>query len=121
MPAGSSKAYFWKGLTTRQITMLVPCYMSLPANWPQISDVCEDESRRCVESRVLSTPLMTVEPIVDHRTSQRFRLLAAARYNFPGAFNITGMNGYAPVVPFDPGADGVPYASVFHQGILRSN
>jgi hypothetical protein len=101
--------------------MLVPCYMSLPANWPQISDVCEDESRRCVESRVLSTPLMTVEPIVDHRTSQRFRLLAAARYNFPGAFNITGMNGYAPVVPFDPGADGVPYASVFHQGILRSN
>jgi hypothetical protein len=69
----------------------------------------------------LSTPLMTVEPIVDHRTSQRFRLLAAARYNFPDAFNITGMNGYAPVVPFDPGADGVPYASVFHQGILRSN
>jgi len=64
---------------------------------------------------------MTVEPIVDHRMSPRFRLLAAARYNFRGAFNITGMNGHAPAVPFDPGADGVPYASVFHHGILRSN
>jgi hypothetical protein len=64
---------------------------------------------------------MTVEPIVDHRTSKRFRLLAVASCDFPAAFNITGMNGYAPVVPFDPGADGVPYPSVFHQGILRSN
>jgi hypothetical protein len=64
---------------------------------------------------------MAVEPIVDHRISQRFSLFAVASYDFPSAFNITGMNGYAPMVPFDPGADGVSYASVFHQGILRSN
>jgi hypothetical protein len=69
----------------------------------------------------LSTPLMAVEPIVDHRMSQRFRLLAVAGDDFPCAFNITGMNGYAPLIPFDPGADGVPYTSVFHQGTLRSN
>jgi hypothetical protein len=48
---------------------------------------------------------MAVEPIVDHRMSQRFRLFAVASYDFPGAFNITGMNGYAPLVPFDPGAE----------------
>jgi hypothetical protein len=71
--------------------------------------------------RPFSTPLMAVEPIVDHRMSQRFRLFAVASYDFPGAFNITGMNGYAPLIAFDPGADGVPYASVFHQGIVRSN
>jgi hypothetical protein len=53
--------------------------------------------------------------------SQRFRPLAVASYDFSGAFNITGMNGYAPLVPFNPSADGVPYTSVFHQGILRSN
>jgi hypothetical protein len=64
---------------------------------------------------------MAVEPIVDHRMSQRFRLLAVAGNDFPCAFNITGMNGYAPLIPFDPGADGVSYTSVFHQGTLRSN
>ena len=69
----------------------------------------------------LSTPLMAVEPIVDHRMSQRLRLLAVAGDDFPCAFNITGMNGYAPLIPFDPGADGVPYTSVFHQGTLRLN
>jgi hypothetical protein len=69
----------------------------------------------------LSTPLMAVEPIVDHRMSQRLRLLTVAGDDFPCAFNITGMNGYAPLIPFDPGADGVPYTSVFHQGTLRLN
>jgi hypothetical protein len=59
---------------------------------------------------------MAVEPIVDHRMSQRLRLLTVAGDDFPCAFNITGMNGYAPLIPFDPGADGVPYTSVFHQG-----
>src|SRR5262249_41868179 len=75
----------------------------------------------CRHRRRFSTPLMAIEPIVDHRMSQPFRLLAVASYDFPGAFNTTGMNGYAPVVAFDPGADGVPDASVFHQGVLRSN
>ena len=50
---------------------------------------------------------MAVEPIVDHRMRQSFRLLAVAGDDFPCAFNITGMNGYAPLIPFDPGADGV--------------
>jgi hypothetical protein len=69
----------------------------------------------------LSTPLMAVKPIIDQRMRQRLRLLAVAGDDFPCAFNITGMNGYAPLIPFDPGADGVPYTSVFHQGTLRSN
>ncbi len=64
---------------------------------------------------------MAAEPFVDHRMSPRFRLLAVARYDLREAFNITRMNGYSPVVPFDPGADGVPYTSVFHQVILRVN
>jgi hypothetical protein len=63
---------------------------------------------------------MAVEPIVDHQMSQRFRLFAVASYDFPGAFNITGMNGCAPLVPFDPGADGVPYASVFHKKRVKA-
>jgi len=46
--------------------------------------------------------------------SQRFRLLAVASYYFWKAFNVTGMNGYSPVVPFNPGPDGVPYAPVVH-------
>jgi hypothetical protein len=25
------------------------------------------------------------------------------------------MNGYAPLIAFDPGADGVPYASMLHK------
>ena len=37
-----------------------------------------------------------------------------ASYHFPGAFNITGVNGYVPFVSFDPSADGVPYAPVLH-------
>jgi hypothetical protein len=64
---------------------------------------------------------MAVEPIVDHRMSKRFRLLAVAGDDFPCTFNITGMNRYAPLIPFDPGADGVPYTSVFHQRTLRLN
>jgi hypothetical protein len=64
---------------------------------------------------------MAVEPIVDHRMSQRLRLLAVAGYTFWDAFNIAGMNGYSPVVPLNPGADGVSYSSVFHKGALRSD
>jgi hypothetical protein len=43
---------------------------------------------------------------------QRFRLLTVARYDLSGAFNVSRMNGYAPFISFDPGADGVPYAPV---------
>jgi hypothetical protein len=46
--------------------------------------------------------------------SQRFRLLAAAGYNFWTAFDITGMNDDSPVVPLNPGAEDVPYAPVLH-------
>jgi hypothetical protein len=62
----------------------------------------------------LSAPLVAAEPIVDHRMSQRFRLLASAGYNFWNAFDITRMNDDSPVVPFNPGAEGVPYAPVLH-------
>ena len=37
-----------------------------------------------------------------------------ASYHSSGAFNITGVNGYAPFVSFGPSADGVPYAPVVH-------
>ena len=37
-----------------------------------------------------------------------------AVYDFAGAFNITGVNDYGPLVSFDPSADGVPYAPVLH-------
>jgi hypothetical protein len=79
------------------------------------------QRRSIPAARRISTPLVAMEPIVDHRMSPRFRLLAVAGYNFRNAFNITGMNGYSPVVPFNPGADSVPYSSVFHRGALRSD
>ena len=68
-----------------------------------------------------STPLMAIEPIVYHRPSQCFGVLAVAGYDFAGAFNIAWINGYEPFVSFDPGADGVPDAPVFHSDILGSN
>jgi hypothetical protein len=64
------------------------------------------------------TPLMAVEPIVYHGMSQCFRLFAVAGYDFSGAFNIIRMNGYVPLIAFDPGADGVPYASILHKDIF---
>ena len=60
---------------------------------------------------------MVAEPIVDHRMSQRFRFFAASGHNFWNAFDITGMNDDSPVVPFNPGAEGVPYAPVLHHPI----
>ena len=68
-----------------------------------------------------STPLMAIEPIVYHRPSQCFGVLAVAGYDFAGASNIAWINGYEPFVSFDPGADGVPDAPVFHSDILGSN
>jgi hypothetical protein len=62
----------------------------------------------------LSAPLVAAEPIVDHRMSQRFRLLAATGYNFWNAFDATGMNDDNPVIPFNPGADGIAYTPVLH-------
>jgi hypothetical protein len=67
------------------------------------------------------TPLMAVEPIVYHGMSQCFRLFAVASYDFATAFNIIRMNGYAPLIAFDPGADGVPYASMLHRDIFVPN
>jgi hypothetical protein len=68
-----------------------------------------------------STPLMAIEPIVYHGPSPCFGLLAAAGYDFAGGFNIAGINGYHPFVSFDPCANGVPDAPVFHSDILGSN
>jgi len=64
---------------------------------------------------------MAVEPIVYHGMSQCFRLFAVAIYDFASAFNIIRMNGYAPLIAFDPGADGVPYASMLHKDIFVPN
>ncbi len=64
---------------------------------------------------------MAVEPIVYHGMSQCFRLFAVASYDFASAFNIIRMNGYAPLIAFDPGADGVPYASILHKDIFVPN
>ncbi len=61
---------------------------------------------------------MALEPIVYHGMGQCFRLFAVASYDFASAFNIVRMNGYAPLIAFDPGADAVPYASIFHKDIF---
>ena len=66
-------------------------------------------------------PLVPVEPFVDHGMSQRFRFRTIAVYDLSGHFNVARMNGNDPLIPFDQGADGVSYTSVFHQGTLRSN
>ena len=70
---------------------------------------------------LFSTPLMAIEPIIYQRPRQRFRLLALASDDFAGAFNIAGINGYGPFGSFDPGADGIPDAPVFHTDILGPN
>jgi hypothetical protein len=57
---------------------------------------------------------MPVEPFVDHGTSQRFRLRTIAVYDFSRHFNVARMNGYDPLISFDPSADGVSNALVFH-------
>jgi hypothetical protein len=59
------------------------------ANFSRLIMACSPE-KGFRHLRPFSTPLMAVEPIVDHRMSQRFRLFAVASYDFPGAFNITG-------------------------------
>jgi len=45
---------------------------------------------------------------------QPFRFLTVAGYDLSASFNISGINSHAPFVSFDPSADGVSYASVFH-------
>jgi hypothetical protein len=47
---------------------------------------------------------MTIEPIIYHRPSRRFRQLALTGYDFAGPFKIGGINGYSPFASFDPGA-----------------
>ena len=66
----------------------------------------------------LSTPSMQLEPFVDHRLSQQFGLFAVTVYHFAGALNVLRMNGYDPLVPFDPGADRVSYSLVFHSDMI---
>jgi hypothetical protein len=65
-----------------------------------------------------STPLMELEPLVDHGVSQQFGLFAVTVYHFSGAFNVLRMNGYDPLVPFDPGADRISYSPVFHSDMI---
>jgi hypothetical protein len=71
-----------------------------------------DLHRSFGDAETFLTPLMAVEPIVYHGMSQCFRSFAVASYDFASAFNIVRMNGYPPLIAFDPGADGVPYASL---------
>jgi hypothetical protein len=59
-------------------------------------------------------PLVPVEPFVDHGMSQRFRLRTIAIYDLSGHFNVARMNGYDPLIPFDPSADSISNALVFH-------
>jgi hypothetical protein len=65
--------------------------------------------------RLTSAPLPAVEPCVDHGMRERLRQLTVAAHNFTGHFHVAGMNGYKPFIAFDPSADRVPYASVFHK------
>jgi hypothetical protein len=66
----------------------------------------------------LSTPSMLLEPFVDHGVSQQFGLFAVTVYHFSVAFNVLRMNGYDPLVPFDPGADRISYSPVFHSDMI---
>jgi hypothetical protein len=61
---------------------------------------------------------MPLEPFVDHGVSQQFGLFAATVYHFSVAFNVLRMNGYDPLVPFDPGADRISYSPVFHSDMI---
>ena len=61
---------------------------------------------------------MQLEPFVDHGVSQQFGLFAVTVYHFSGAFNVFRMNGYDPLVSFDPGADRVWYSPVFHRDMI---
>jgi hypothetical protein len=58
---------------------------------------------------------MTVEPIADHGTCERHRLITPAVQYFSGHFHVPGMNSYKPFIAFNPGADRIPDASVFHK------
>lgn len=57
---------------------------------------------------------MPVEPFVDHGMSRRFRLRAIAAYDSSSHFNGPRLNGYDPLISFDPSADGISNAPVFH-------
>jgi hypothetical protein len=57
---------------------------------------------------------MPFEPFVDHSMSQRFRLRVIAVYDFSSHFNVARMNGYDPLIWFDPSADGISNTPVFH-------
>jgi hypothetical protein len=61
---------------------------------------------------------MPLKPFVDHGASQQFGLCPITVYHFSGAFNVLGMNGYDPLVPFYPGADRISYSPVFHWDII---
>ena len=61
---------------------------------------------------------MPLEPFVDHGVSQQFGLFAVTVYHFSGAFDVLRMNGYDPLVPFDPGADRISYSPVFHSDMI---
>jgi len=56
-----------------------------------------------------------VEPSIDHEMRKRLRPFAAAAHYFSGHFHVIGMNSHEPFTAFDPGADRVPNASVFHK------
>ena len=47
--------------------------------------------------------------------------LKAAFQKHEGETEVIRMNGYAPLIAFDPGADGVPYASILHKDIFVPN
>jgi hypothetical protein len=55
-----------------------------------------------------------IEPIFDHEMRERLCPFAAAAHYFSGHFHVIGMNGHEPFAAFDPSADRVPNAFVFH-------
>ncbi len=61
---------------------------------------------------------MPLEPCVVHGASQQFGLCAVTVYHFSGAFNVLRMNGYDPLVPFNPGADRISYSPIFHSDMI---
>jgi hypothetical protein len=61
---------------------------------------------------------MHLEPFVDHGVGQQFGLFAVTAYHFSRAFNVLRMNGYDPLVPFDPGADRIAYSPVLHSDMI---
>ena len=72
-----------------------------------------DRSAGSFDDRVFAR--LFAEPVVYHGMSLQFRFLTRPNNDLSGQFDAVGMNGNVPFLSFDPRANGVSNASVFHR------